>query len=107
MLKFGLTRKADARATVKQNARLEIYRKLLVERRQELVQRLHQRHVEIAIESERLDSGQYGVCEGCDSRIPGARLRALPWTGLCIECEAGGIRQHYPSEPVTRTGKSR
>jgi DnaK suppressor protein len=31
--------------------------------------------------------GGYGVCGGCGSRIPEARLRALPFAKLCIKCQ--------------------
>jgi DnaK suppressor protein len=48
---------------------------------------------EIDLSLRRLDAGQYGFCGSCDSRIPGARLRALPWTRLCIDCAGGGIHQ--------------
>jgi DnaK suppressor protein len=47
---------------------------------------------EIDLSLKRLDEGQYGICGSCDSKIPGARLRALPWTRLCIDCAGGGIR---------------
>lgn len=36
---------------------------------------------------ERMREGQYGVCEGCDTKIPVARLNALPYATLCIECQ--------------------
>lgn len=36
---------------------------------------------------ERMRSGQYGVCEGCNTRIPMARLNALPYATLCIDCQ--------------------
>lgn len=36
---------------------------------------------------ERMRLGQYGVCEGCSCRIPVARLNALPYATLCIECQ--------------------
>jgi RNA polymerase-binding transcription factor len=39
----------------------------------------------------RLRQRRYGICEGggenCQHRIPVARLRALPYTTLCINCE--------------------
>ncbi|QDU64101.1 General stress protein 16O [Planctomycetes bacterium Pan216] len=35
----------------------------------------------------RLREGKYGSCEICASRIPVARLNALPYTTLCIECQ--------------------
>lgn len=36
---------------------------------------------------ERMRGGQYGVCEGCSNKIPFARLSALPYATLCIECQ--------------------
>jgi DnaK suppressor protein len=35
----------------------------------------------------RLKQGAYGVCESCQTKIPVARLNALPYTALCIECQ--------------------
>jgi DnaK suppressor protein len=42
---------------------------------------------------ERLDEGEYGVCEGCGEDIGEARLRARPVTTLCIECKTEQERQ--------------
>jgi DnaK suppressor protein len=36
---------------------------------------------------ERMREGQYGICEGCGSSIPMARLNALPYATLCIKCQ--------------------
>jgi DnaK suppressor protein len=36
---------------------------------------------------ERMRSGQYGQCEVCGGRIPMARLDALPYATMCIECQ--------------------
>jgi DnaK suppressor protein len=36
---------------------------------------------------ERLKQGTYGLCEGCNCKIPIARLNALPYTTLCIKCQ--------------------
>jgi DnaK suppressor protein len=36
---------------------------------------------------ERMRAGQYGLCEACSNRIPIARLNALPYATLCIECQ--------------------
>lgn len=36
---------------------------------------------------ERMREGHYGVCEGCDISIPMARLQALPYATLCIQCQ--------------------
>lgn len=35
---------------------------------------------------ERLDQGEYGICESCGVAIPIARLEVLPYTTLCVEC---------------------
>lgn len=31
--------------------------------------------------------GRYGVCEHCETKIPVARLKALPFTTHCINCQ--------------------
>lgn len=36
---------------------------------------------------ERIRQGHYGVCEMCALKIPLARLNALPYATLCIECQ--------------------
>lgn len=36
---------------------------------------------------ERMRTGHYGVCEGCSIKIPMARLNALPYATLCIDCQ--------------------
>ena len=36
----------------------------------------------------RVDEGSYGVCESCESDIAEGRLEALPFTRLCINCQA-------------------
>ena len=35
----------------------------------------------------KIDAGAYGRCESCGRPIPVARLRALPFAELCIECK--------------------
>jgi RNA polymerase-binding transcription factor len=35
----------------------------------------------------RLKQGTYGLCEGCQKKIPVGRLNALPYTSYCIECQ--------------------
>jgi DnaK suppressor protein len=42
-------------------------------------------HIENALE--RMREGQYGMCEVCNSTIPLARLQALPYATLCIQCQ--------------------
>lgn len=36
---------------------------------------------------ERIRQGTYGLCEVCVSKIPMARLNALPYATMCIECQ--------------------
>ena len=36
---------------------------------------------------QKLKQGTYGVCEGCLRKIPVARLNALPFSTMCIECQ--------------------
>jgi DnaK suppressor protein len=42
---------------------------------------------------ERLEEGDFGVCESCGEEIGEARLRARPVTTLCIECKTEQERQ--------------
>ena len=42
---------------------------------------------EIAEALQRIDSGGYGVCEGCQEPIGRPRLKALPHTRHCIDCK--------------------
>ena len=35
----------------------------------------------------RVDDGTYGMCEACESDIAEARLEALPFTRLCVQCQ--------------------
>jgi len=36
---------------------------------------------------QRMDEGQYGICEYCGCNIPMARLNALPYATLCVKCQ--------------------
>jgi DnaK suppressor protein len=36
---------------------------------------------------QRMRDGQYGACEACGCSIPMARLNALPYATLCINCQ--------------------
>ncbi len=42
-------------------------------------------HIEEALA--RIEDGSYGKCESCSKNIGLQRLRALPYTRLCIECK--------------------
>lgn len=41
--------------------------------------------IELALK--RIGQGQYGRCDGCDGKIPVARLNALPYSTLCVTCQ--------------------
>ena len=36
----------------------------------------------------RLDQGTYGICTDCENEIAPARLEAVPWTRVCIDCKS-------------------
>jgi len=42
---------------------------------------------------ERIEDGEFGICENCEEEIAEARLRARPVTTLCIECKTEQERQ--------------
>jgi DnaK suppressor protein len=41
---------------------------------------------EVELALVRLKSGEYGICDHCGTEIPKARLEALPWAHLCVQC---------------------
>ena len=53
---------------------------------------------------DRLSSGDYGVCLGCDEPIPSKRLRAVPWAQYCVECQEKTSNDFSgePAEPELR-----
>jgi DnaK suppressor protein len=42
---------------------------------------------EIQAAQARLESGTFGACEACRRPVPLSRLRALPWTRHCLDCQ--------------------
>jgi len=36
----------------------------------------------------RIDNGTYAICMECENDIAPARLEAVPWTRVCIDCKA-------------------
>ena len=36
----------------------------------------------------RLETGRFGICAGCGSKIGKSRLEAIPYVVLCIQCQA-------------------
>ena len=45
--------------------------------------RLHEVDAALA----RVEAGTYGVCRACGGPIADARLEAIPWAALCIDCQ--------------------
>lgn len=52
----------------------------LIERENEVLRDIHDA-------LRKIKAGGYGVCEECDGRIKKARLRALPYARLCLDCQ--------------------
>ncbi len=61
--------------------RRSIDAELEIERNEEGIQHM----VKAALN--RIEHGNFGVCEDCGGKIAKARLDALPYTPYCIECE--------------------
>jgi DnaK suppressor protein len=43
------------------------------------------RLIEAALD--RLETGDFGACQGCESAIPAKRLAAIPWARYCVSCQ--------------------
>jgi DnaK suppressor protein len=41
----------------------------------------------------RIDEGTYGICEACESEIAEGRLDAMPFTRVCVTCQAERERE--------------
>ncbi|HLZ60277.1 MAG TPA: TraR/DksA family transcriptional regulator [Ktedonosporobacter sp.] len=44
----------------------------------------------------RMDAGAYGQCTNCGRSIQPARLKALPYATLCIDCQTKMETAHHP-----------
>jgi len=42
---------------------------------------------------QRIDEGEFGICEKCEEQISEARLKARPVTTLCIDCKTDEERE--------------
>lgn len=49
--------------------------------------------IEAAID--RIDEGTFGVCEECGVTIPRARLNAIPFAHLCVNCASEQERNRF------------
>jgi DnaK suppressor protein len=43
------------------------------------------RQVQSALD--RLESGDYGICQECEEPISEKRLKAIPWAQYCVQCQ--------------------
>jgi len=59
--------------------------------------------VEYALE--RMREGSFGICEGCGTNIPMARLNALPYAARCIACQRESERQLVGSSDAVDFGR--
>ena len=61
-----------------------------VEREQEisLANSVRDRMIQVERALERVDEGDYGICENCGRPIPAARLAAFPSATLCVNCKS-------------------
>jgi RNA polymerase-binding transcription factor len=53
---------------------------------------------------ERIKAGTYGMCEACELDIAEDRLKALPFTRLCVTCQADQERE---AKQTRRTDEER
>ena len=48
---------------------------------------------------ERLDRGDFGMCEECGEGIPLKRLTILPWAAYCVPCQEQLDQEKFFEEP--------
>ena len=59
----------------------------------ELLQRDEATLVEIDEALDRVKTGTFGLCEGCEELIPKVRLNAVPHARFCVECQRKNERR--------------
>jgi len=59
-----------------------------LEKRVALQSRIRDTLVQLEHALQKLDEGTYGLCDSCEQPIDPARLEALPWANLCLNCKA-------------------
>ena len=45
----------------------------------------------------RLENGRFGICAGCGKKIGEARMEAIPYSVMCIECQSNSERRRIHS----------
>lgn len=68
---------------------------IAVERLSQIAAHDHLQHTlaEVARAEEKLGDGSYGKCDRCGKKITDARLEAMPWATLCINCAAAPAKR--------------
>jgi DnaK suppressor protein len=56
------------------------------------VSRLSRLIADVEAALKRIHDGTYGACQACGRPIGAARLSAIPWCSLCIECQEAADR---------------
>ena len=59
---------------------------LLEDMTADTLEREHRLLSEVEAALERLEEGEFGICQGCGQHIPQRRLEALPWARYCVPC---------------------
>ena len=74
---------------------------LLAEIQAALLQRHNRQLAEVEAALERLERGEYGVCEDCGALVGLARLKALPFASRCVSCYRRAVfRVHRATRAV-------
>ena len=55
--------------------------------------------IDKALRKLRDEPGEFGLCEECGDDLPEARLKAMPFAELCLECQS---KRDGPKGPKTR-----
>jgi DnaK suppressor protein len=55
---------------------------------------MNQRLTQVRAALKRLDEGKYGICARCGNEINPERLKAIPYTTLCVNCQERFERVH-------------
>lgn len=50
---------------------------------------------------DRLDTGEYGICQACEESISEKRLKAVPWAKHCVPCQERLALLEADTRPVT------
>ena len=61
-------------------------RTLIEDMTADTLEREHRLLGEVEAALERLEEGEFGICQGCGEPIPQRRLEALPWARFCVAC---------------------